>query len=754
MGFRASKNTDESGPAPAPGPGAEGRTPSPEAAGRGARPGPRRRRLELGAVEGPRRGVAPDPETVVEPAACSWRLRDRRRRAPRRAPGARRAAANACRGTSKGAPVGPRAKRARREAPEEAAAEEPLWPPPAGVEPLLRAVAGLQLRAGGVAAAADVSAERLAAKLASSERVLRAVRAELTRFSAAGGGGGRRLGRLGRPRRRRLHVVRPARPLARPPAGALGDAVRRLELGRGRRANGSDPAWARRGEAHKAELRVASSSKPANGKPAETGHNSHNRWAPRRRRPGRPPCKRRTCPVQAAETCPDALRAQARRRFRSKEDAHLLVERCAEESLRAVAADPWDRDGDGALDGGEPEALPGQLRALLPAPAGGGGGAGARDKEKEKAAGEALAALLRRPLLRRFQGAPRAREDQWPRPAPEPSLPVRRYYPSPPLPQPNVYPAGGRAGAGPALGGARGGGAVRPLRAPAAKASWPLLARYQATPEREWPGGVPGTLPGAQLPKLEADHLRTIRAQGLTRHEKFRVFGGLSADDLAAERLYSVTSAMWNHFNLNEATLEEWDARIRPIVERKLKTAEKKKEKQPENRAGDPGNQEEAEVADSDVDELTKGLNSLPPVPRKSASAGPEASAAMKALMHGKAGNPAAPAPSPNAQAKALATLRTKSTPAVTSSSYRAEFYIDDVEAMTKKHMTDAEASTWLYELCQARAIGFLADSAKTSTFAHHRTVQIALKSKDDQLKLFGVPRCDPSFVVRVYPPS
>eukprot|EP00741_Cyanophora_paradoxa_P024832 tig00000310_g23974.t1 len=235
----------------------------------------------------------------------------------------------------------------------------------------------------------------------------------------------------------------------------------------------------------------------------------------------------------------------------------------------------------------------------------------------------------------------------------------------------------------------------------------------------------------------------------VARHAKFRVFGGLSADDLAAERLYSVTSAMWNHFNLNESTLAEWDARISPIAERKLKTAEKKKkEKQPENRAGASGNQEEADAADSDVDELTKGLNSLPPVPRKPDSAGPEASAALKALMHGKAGNPAAPASSPDAQAKALATLRNKPMSAVTSSSYMAEFYIDDVEAMTKKHMTDAEASTWLQELCRARAIGFLADSAKTSTFAHHRTVQIALKSKDDQLKLFGVPRRDPSFVV------
>eukprot|EP00741_Cyanophora_paradoxa_P012070 tig00020592_g11663.t1 len=235
----------------------------------------------------------------------------------------------------------------------------------------------------------------------------------------------------------------------------------------------------------------------------------------------------------------------------------------------------------------------------------------------------------------------------------------------------------------------------------------------------------------------------------VARHAQFGEFGGLSADDLAAERLYTSASAMWTFFNLTESTLEEWDARILPIVEHRLQAAEKKKkEKQPESSAGAPGNQREADVADSDMDELTKGLNSLPPVPRRPASAVPEASAALKALMHGKASNPAATAPSPDARAKALEALKNKHTPTVTSSSYMAEFYIDDVEAMTKKHMTDVEASTWLKELCRARAIGFLADSAKPSTFAHHRTVQIALKTKDDQLKLFGVPRRDPSFVV------
>eukprot|EP00741_Cyanophora_paradoxa_P001974 tig00000526_g1913.t1 len=282
MGFRASKNTDESGPAPAPGPGAEGRTGAP------AR-------------------VAPDPETVVEPAACSWRLRDRRRRAPRRAPerGAFTFALVSCFFFSfaAGANATPARRGPRSAAPAPSAR---LGRPRGGggggaalaaagrVEPLLRAVAGLQLRAGGVAAAADVSAERLAAKLASSERVLRAVRAELTRFSAAAG---------------------------RWPAPRTPRTTSSASSTRGERKR---PGVGAAGEAHKAELRVASSSKPANGKP-----------------------------LRQATTATTGTP-----RFRSKEDAHLLVERCAEESLRAVA--PIHGTGrDGALDGGEPEALPG-----------------------------------------------------------------------------------------------------------------------------------------------------------------------------------------------------------------------------------------------------------------------------------------------------------------------------------------------------------------------------------------------------------
>eukprot|EP00741_Cyanophora_paradoxa_P024247 tig00021758_g23416.t1 len=153
-------------------------------------------------------------------------------------------------------------------------------------------------------------------------------------------------------------------------------------------------------------------------------------------RPAQPPwlimtSSVRPAPGQVAETWPDAFRAQARRRFRSKEDAHvfflaphLLVERYAEESLRASAAYLWDRDGDGALDRGELEALPVQLRALLPAPAA-SSGTRRRRRPRQKpwrpSFGTQPTFVARR---RFFRLSLPAREDQWPRSGPEPSVPL------------------------------------------------------------------------------------------------------------------------------------------------------------------------------------------------------------------------------------------------------------------------------------------------------------------------------------------
>eukprot|EP00741_Cyanophora_paradoxa_P023884 tig00000262_g23069.t2 len=213
---------------------------------------------------------------------------------------------------------------------------------------------------------------------------------------------------------------------------------------------------------------------------------------------------------------------------------------------------------------------------------------------------------------------------------------------------------------------------------------------------------------------------------------QFMNLADLSEEQVKATDFYAMSKACWEHFGLKEADANAW-ARI---ADAKLT----------------PGSSRRPTAAPDAVDHLTALIASTP-IPRKPATpaapandstapkAGPSGLNAALAGLRESGPSEHQLGPQQGPATTAVSALKSFTGPAVTSSSFVAEFSVDDIEMITgNRPAGPMEAKKWIMDVCESCGILPIAGSATTSTFASTRTVQIAMTSKEDQLKLIRLP--------------